>query len=134
MHCKYKLRTGLQNLQTMVSTRQRMLPPACMPSFVMFLNSFLYHYLNLVNQQEMEKYNDLASKDYFRSTSHRSVKCLHQMFLKKNRLQFLQGVGCERVKLSYKCSNCNNHGHTIKTCCAKCSSCEPNVCCSHLQG
>ena len=93
----------------------------------------MYCNLNFFNQQGMEKYNDLASKDYFRSTNHRGVECLRQMFLKKNRLQFLQGVGCERIKLSYKCSNCNNNGHTIKTCTAKCSSCDHNVCCGHLQ-
>lgn len=43
----------------------------------------LYHFFN---QQGMEKCNDLASKDFFRSTNHRGVECLRQMFLKKNRL------------------------------------------------
>ena len=63
----------------------------------------------------MEKYNDRASKDYFRSTNHEGVDALKQLFLKKNRIQFLEAAGYGREKNSFKCRNCLNFGHIIKT-------------------
>ena len=46
---------------------------------------FLQLYSNIAHytQQGMEKYNDRASKDYFRSTNHRGIDALKQLFLKK---------------------------------------------------
>ena len=35
-------------------------------------------------------------------------------------------------KKAYKCRNCTNTGHTIKTCSAKCSNCDFHMCCAHL--
>lgn len=84
----------------------------------------LYQNVSYFTQQGMEKYNDRASKDYFRSTNHKGVDALKQLFQKKNRIQFLEATGCERVKLTYKCSNCSEPGHTIKTCTSKCKHCE----------
>lgn len=42
----------------------------------------LYGNLNMYNQQGMEKYNDIASKDYFRSSNHQGVSAIKQIFLK----------------------------------------------------
>ncbi|CAH3150161.1 unnamed protein product, partial [Pocillopora meandrina] len=81
----------------------------------------LYQNLAYYTQQGMEKYNDTASKDYFRSSNHRGVSALKQLFLKKHRIQLLEVAGLERVKESYNCGNCSTSGHTIKTCTAKCS-------------
>ena len=81
----------------------------------------------------MEKYNDIASEDYFRSSNHRGIAALEKLFLKKQRVQFLEAAGCERVKKSNKCSNCQDHGHTIKTCTMKCKLCDYAVCCGHLE-
>ena len=46
----------------------------------------------------MEKYNDTVSKDYSRSSNHRGVSALKQLFLKKNKEQLLEAAGVERVK------------------------------------
>ena len=88
--------------------------------------------INYFNQQGMEKYNDTSSKHYFRSSNHKGIESLKQMFLKKNRIQFLEAAGYERVKNGYKCRNCKNNGHTIKTCSAKCTHCNYISCCGHL--
>ena len=69
-------------------------------------------------QQGMEKYNDIAFKNFFRSTNHRDVSAVKQLFIKRNRVQFLEAAGCARVKRTDTCSNCNCTGHTIETCTA----------------
>ena len=55
----------------------------------------------------MEKYNNTVSKDYFRSSNHRGVSTLKQLFLKKHRMQLLEAAGLERVKESYNCGHFN---------------------------
>ena len=92
----------------------------------------LYENISYFTQQGMEKYNDTASKHYFRSSNHRGISALKQLLLKKNRIQLLEAAGMERVKKSYKCGNCQSPGHTIKTCTAKCIKCQATVCCAHL--
>ena len=49
---------------------------------------FLSLYQNIVHytQQGLEKYNDRASKDVFRSTNHKEIDALKQLFLKTNRI------------------------------------------------
>ena len=89
-------------------------------------------FLSFSNYKGMEKFNDRASKDYFRSTNHRGTNALKQLFLKKNRLQYLEAGGYVRTKSSYTCSNCYNVGHTIKTCTNSCMTCDHPSCCSHL--
>ena len=75
----------------------------------------LYKNVAFFSQQGIEKYNDVASKNYFRSSNHREISALKQL-LKKYRVQFLEAAGFERVKQSYQCSNCSSQGNTIKTC------------------
>ena len=58
----------------------------------------LYKNIEYFTQQSMEKYNDKASKDYFRPTNHHGASALEQLFLKQNRVQRLSRIGCERVK------------------------------------
>ena len=43
-------------------------------------------------QQGMEKYNDVMTKDYFRSTCIRGEECLLQILEKRNWLEYLQKV------------------------------------------
>ena len=59
--------------------------------------SELYKNISLFNQQGLEKYNDQASKDYFPSTNHRGIESLKQLLLKKNRIQYLEAKGAQRV-------------------------------------
>lgn len=40
-------------------------------------------------QQGLEKYNDVMTKDYFRSSSHKGEECLQQILQKQNRLEHL---------------------------------------------
>lgn len=96
---------------------------------------FLSLYGNIgcfTTQQGLEKYNDITSKNYFRSTNHRGVSAIKQLFLKKNRVQYLEAVGCARKKRNYTCSNCKCTGHTIKTCTAECANCMYKTYCAHL--
>ena len=106
-----------------------------MHAFYHHIPEFLRLYQNVAffNQQGMEKYNDIASKDYFRSSNHRGICALEQLFLKKQRVQFLEGAGYERVKESGRCSNCDTQGHNIKTCTKPCKLCTYAVCCGHLE-
>ena len=92
----------------------------------------LYKNLEYFTQQDMEKYNDITSKNVFRSSNHRGVSALEQIFLKKSRVQYLEQVGCARVKKIYTCSNCKTEGHTMKTCTNKCKSCGFSTFCAHL--
>ena len=95
---------------------------------------FLRLYSNIANfnQQGLEKYNDEASKCYFQATNHRGQEALHQMILKKNRIQKLEILGAKRVKMLYCCRNCKKSGHSIKKCTDPCSICNVRICCSHL--
>lgn len=61
----------------------------------------LYKNIAYFNQQGMEKHNDVASKNYFRSSNHRGISALRQLLLKKYRIQFLEAAGYERVKQNY---------------------------------
>ena len=92
----------------------------------------LYQNLAYYKQKGMEKYYDTVSKDYFRSSNHRGVSALKQLFLKKHRIQLLEAAGLERVKESYNFGNCSTSGHTIKTCTAKCSKCGAPTFCAYL--
>ena len=81
----------------------------------------------------MEKNSNIPSKDYFGSSNQRGIAALEQLFMKKQRVQFLEAAGCERLKKSNKCSNCQDHGHTIKTCTMKCKLYDYAICFGHLE-
>lgn len=49
-------------------------------------------------QQGLEKYNDLTTKDFFRSTSHRSDDSLLQIMQKQNRIEHLEDLGVKQQK------------------------------------
>ena len=75
-------------------------------------------------QQGLEKYNDLMTKDYFRSTSHRGEQCLVQILQKQNRLEYLESNGAKRAKWqTITCSNCHSQGHNKWTCKSACANC-----------
>ena len=92
----------------------------------------LYGNIEFFTQQGMEKYNDITSKNYFRSTNHQGVSAIKQLFLKRKRAQHLEAAGCEREKRDYCCSNCHAVGHTIKTCMAECKHCKFATHCAHI--
>ena len=72
----------------------------------------------------LEKYNDIVTKTYFRSTSHKGTDALLQIMQKQNRLEYLTDAGvCKKMVLDIKCSNCKEKGHNKCTCLEKCAKC-----------
>ena len=83
-------------------------------------------------QQGIEKYNDVMTKDYFRSTSHHKESCLVQILQKQNRVEYLKSMGSDREKRQAKCRNCHLPGHNKLTCKNECSTCHVKPYCEHL--
>jgi hypothetical protein len=84
-------------------------------------------------QQGLEKYNDVMTKDYFRSTSHHSEASLVQIMQKQNRLEHLESLGAKRRKRhEITCSNCKQQGHNKWTCKSACSNCGETPYLAHL--
>ena len=84
-------------------------------------------------QQGLEKYNDIMTKDYFRSSCHRGEQCLTQILQKRNRIEHLESLGAKRKKKhDVKCTNCQQKGHNKLTCASPCSLCQAVPFCSHL--
>ena len=54
-------------------------------------------------QQGIEKYNDILTKDFFRSSSHHQESSLLQILQKQNRIEYLQSMGAARKKQEVKC-------------------------------
>ena len=84
-------------------------------------------------QQGLEKYNDVMTKDYFRSSSHWGIQCFIQILQKQNRLEHLESIGVQRSKVhKITCHNCKEHGHNRLTCKTPCSNCKIAPFCGHL--
>lgn len=83
-------------------------------------------------QQGIEKYNDVMTKDYFRSTSHHKESSLVQILQKQNRVEYLKSMGSDREKRQTNCRNCRLPGHNKLTCKNKCSNCNIKPYCEHL--
>ena len=84
-------------------------------------------------QQGLEKYNDVMTKDYFRSTSHHNEQSLIQILQKQNRLEHLENLGAKHQKKhQITCSNCKQPGHNKWTCTAPCANCGESQYKSHL--
>ena len=83
-------------------------------------------------QQSLEKYNDVVTKDYFRSTNHKGENALRQVMEKQNQLEYLRDTGASRSKHQIKCSNCQTFGHNRLTCPNEYSKCGHIPYCSHL--
>ena len=67
-------------------------------------------------QQGLEKLNDVYTHYYFKSTNHHEFDSLKQLLLKKNRLETLADMGCERKKKVQTCSICKKSGHNKRKC------------------
>lgn len=75
-------------------------------------------------QQGLEKYNDVVTKHYFRSSNHKGVQAFIQIVQKQNCLEYLHDAGANKTKLfSMSCSNCKESGHTKRTCRQACRKC-----------
>ena len=92
----------------------------------------MYGCITPFTQQGLEKLNDKTTKDYFRSTNQRELDLLRQIVQKRNRVEHLEDLGCQRDTRSVTCGNCNLEGHNIKTCLSPCSSYAFKLCCSPL--
>ena len=92
----------------------------------------MYGKISMFTEQGLEKLNDKTTKDIFRSTNQQGLDSLKQIVMKRNRMEYLEDIGCHREKRTFSCSNCNLQGHNIKTCMGKCSSCETKPCCSPM--
>lgn len=57
----------------------------------------------------------------FRSLNQKDWESLKQIMMKKNRVEHIGDLGCEKRIL--KCRNCNQQGHNIKPCTEKCGTC-----------
>lgn len=68
-------------------------------------------------QQALEKYNDVTTKDFFRSTNHKGETALRQIMEKQNRLEHLRDSGTHPNKaFCVKCTACKTIGHNRLTC------------------
>ena len=87
LYLKNKIKDKLTNFLGLYQTKD-VIP--YMHALYAHVPEFLSLYVNIAHytQQGMEKYNDRASRDYFRSTNHRGTAALQQLFLKKNRIQY----------------------------------------------
>ena len=84
-------------------------------------------------QQGLEKFNDIMTKHYFRSTSHQNEKALVQLMQKQNRLEFFTDKNAKLPKHhEIVCSNCKQSGHNKLTCTKACTLCGVAVFCTHL--
>ena len=73
--------------------------------------------IRMFSQQGLEKLNDDITKDYFKSTNHKSGEdSLWQILFKLNRLEYLTDQECIRIKHSHVCSKCKEVGHNSRTC------------------
>ena len=86
-------------------------------TMVQHVPQFLELYGSIVpfTQQGLEKFNDITTKDYFRSSNHRKEEALRQVVYKKNRVDLLRGT-CNDLYQQKTCSNCNKKGHNKRTC------------------
>ncbi len=75
-------------------------------------------------QHGLEKYNDIVTKQYFRSSNHQGVQALVQIIQKQNRLEYLRDAGVQIEKcFEMTCSNCEDKGHNHRTCMRACKLC-----------
>jgi len=72
-------------------------------------------------QHGIEKYNDILTKDFFRSSSHHQESSLLQILQKQNCLEYLQSMGATKKKQEMKCGNCRSAGHNRLTCKSQCT-------------
>ena len=83
-------------------------------------------------QHGFDKFNDKTTKNYFRSTIQRRLDALRKIVQKRNRIEYLEDLGCQKGKRSVTCGNCNLESHNIKICSSPFSSCVFKPYCSPL--
>lgn len=81
---------------------------------------FLHKYKNLnkFTQQGMEKLNDQTTLDFAKSTNHNyhNLDALKQLMQKRNRIEYLEDHGFQRLHKTVTCSVCQEKGHNSRTC------------------
>jgi len=76
-------------------------------------------------QHELEKYNDVMTKDYFCSTGHQGEQVLIQIVQKQNRIEYLRDRDANLPKHhEIKCMNCCAAGHNKTSCTSECKYCK----------
>ena len=85
------------------------------------------------SQHGLEKYNDIMTKEYFRSTSHHGEAALWQIMEKQNQMEHLSDLGSQTKRcFSIVCSNCGGSGHNKLTSVQNCKNCSYSPFRAHL--
>ena len=91
--------------------------------YIHALMNHVHEFMNLhgsilpFTQQVLEKYNDIVTKSYFRSTNHQGEKALLQVMQRQNRMNFMSDNGVSIQKRNdITCSRCGINGHNKRTC------------------
>lgn len=70
----------------------------------------------MFTQEGLKKLNDITTKHFQWSSSHRDEDALKQVLEKRNRIENLEDSGHSRMKQILKCSKCNEPGHNKRSC------------------
>ena len=91
-----------------------------MHTFAMHVAEFLRLYGSIVMFTQLEKLNDITTKQYQRGTNHhKKEEPLRQIMEKRNRLEALEDLGYQRKKQLQKCSICGKEGHNRRSCASR---------------
>ena len=82
----------------------------------------LYGQICSFTQQGFEKLNIKTKKDYFTLTNQRGLNVFSQTIQKRNRMKYLEDLGCQRKSRIFNCSNCAAQGHNNLTCMSECNT------------
>lgn len=84
----------------------------------MHVSEFIHLYGNITKfkEQGLQKLNDLTTTHYMRSTNHKDMGALHQLILKRNRMENLECDGYDYTKRICTCSICGQPGHNRRHC------------------
>ncbi len=90
-----------------------------------YIHSFVYHVPEFIekygcigkfNQQGLEKLNDVTTVNFLKSTNRRKSEAYKQILQKWNRLEQLEDSGYKRSQRDYRCSICQELGHSRRAC------------------
>ena len=89
-----------------------------MHAFSMHVSQFMHLHGNvrMLNQQGLEKLNDVCTIHFQQSSNHRDIQALKQILEKRNRIEQLEDSGYQKQKKEQECSVCKTMGHNKRSC------------------